>query len=36
MNLELAGRVVVVLGAASGIGRAIAQSALWRWIGRPL
>lgn len=25
MNLELAGRVVVVLGAASGIGRAIAQ-----------
>lgn len=26
MNLELAGRVVVVLGAASGIGRAIAQS----------
>ena len=26
MNLELAGRVVVVLGAASGIGCAIAQS----------
>ena len=26
MNLELAGQVAVVLGAASGIGRAIAQA----------